>query len=148
MKDIFCSYANEERFRANEAREKGRWREESQWGGGAGAHMLVAVMYNGSTHMFVGINASCERDCTRSNIKLVCFWSGQSYPFFNRAVVEKCGPRSRNSRLRGCGGEDGQAMEERAKYLDEALLSNAFAWMRKATDDGQEGAPLSNEGEK
>jgi len=30
-------------------------------------------------------------------------------------------------------------MEERAEYLDEALLSNAFAWMHKATEDGLDG---------
>jgi hypothetical protein len=38
-----------------------------------------------------------------------------------------------------------QAMEARAQHLDEALLSNAFAWMRKATDDGQDGGqPLQS----
>ena len=32
-----------------------------------------------------------------------------------------------------------QAMEERTDYLDEAMLSNAFAWMQKATDDNLDG---------
>ena len=32
-----------------------------------------------------------------------------------------------------------QAIEERSEYLDEALLSNAFAWMRKAADDKLDG---------
>ncbi|KAK9809392.1 hypothetical protein WJX73_001610 [Symbiochloris irregularis] len=32
-----------------------------------------------------------------------------------------------------------QAMEDRSEHLDEALLSNAYAWMRKASDDGLEG---------
>lgn len=31
------------------------------------------------------------------------------------------------------------AMEERAEHLDEALLSNCFAWMRKASDDNLDG---------
>lgn len=33
-------------------------------------------------------------------------------------------------------------MEERAEYLDEGLLSNAFAWMQKASTDGLEGVVL------
>eukprot|EP00884_Botryococcus_braunii_P003527 jgi/Botrbrau1/13175/Bobra.242_1s0011.2 len=33
-----------------------------------------------------------------------------------------------------------QAINDRADLLDEALLSNAFAWMRKASDDAQTGA--------
>lgn len=32
-----------------------------------------------------------------------------------------------------------QAMEERSEHLDEALLSNAYAWMRKASEDRLEG---------
>lgn len=32
-----------------------------------------------------------------------------------------------------------QAMEEHSEHLDEALLSNAYAWMRKASDDGLQG---------
>eukprot|EP00898_Chlorokybus_atmophyticus_P001895 jgi/Chlat1/2706/Chrsp180S02864 len=32
-----------------------------------------------------------------------------------------------------------KAMEQRAQYLDEGLLSNAMAWMRKANDDGLTG---------
>ena len=30
-------------------------------------------------------------------------------------------------------------MEARAQHLDEALLSNAYAWMRKSHDDGLDG---------